>query len=189
MDAGTSENWEDDPGWHLGWHLLLLLVPYAWTQYLRRSRGDLLANLRSVYLSFPSSMILFGVVIPFVLPFHGDQQTLPWAMALVAIGVVTTLLMRVLERPLPCDSLAGGFRTRMFLRIAFAETTALFGFVFAFIVLSGWLYYFAVLLSVPGLIRAAPTRGALIREQQELTARGCGRSLVAALRTTRPEPK
>jgi hypothetical protein len=75
----------------------------------------------------------------------------------------------------------------MFLRIAFAQSIALFGFVFAFTSMSNWLYYFAVVLSLPSLLRAAPTRAALIREQDELTAQGCSHSLIAALRTTLPK--
>ena len=188
MDAETGEEWGEDPGWHLGWHSLLLLVPIVWMRYARRAGGDSLVNMRSVYLSFPGSLILFGVVIPFVVPFASDGA-LPWALALAAIALVDSVLPRMFERPILCDSLAEHFRTRMFLRIAFANTTALVGFVFAFSANSGWLYYFGLLLSIPGLVRAAPTRGALIREQDELTARGCNKSLVAALRTTPPKPK
>jgi hypothetical protein len=124
-----------------------------------------------------------------VVPFRGDQATLPWAIALVVLAVATFTFPRVVERPMPCDALAGYFRTRFFLRIAFANTTALFGFVFAFTAVSNWLYYFGVLLSIPGLVRAAPTKAALVREQDELTARGCNQSLVAALRTTPPKPR
>ena len=186
MDGDTGEHWSDDPGWRLGWHTLLLVVPYVWMRYLRRAGGDPLVNLRSVYLSFPGSLIVFGLVLLFALPFRGDRATLPWALAIAAIAVVDSVLPRMFERPMPCDSLAGYFRTRMFLRIAFANTTALLGFVAAFAAMSSWLYYFGLVLSIPGLVRAAPTRAALIRDQDELTARGCDRSLVAAIRGTPP---
>lgn len=189
MDADHSEQWDEDPGWRVGWHSLTLFVPYLWMRDLRRRDGDPLVNLRSVYLSFPLSLIGFCVVLLFVLPFRGDQATLPWALAIAGIAAIESVLPRIIERPMPCDSLAGYFRTRMFLRIACANTTALVGFVFAFATNSSWLYYFGLLLSIPGLVRAAPTKAALVRDQDELTARGCNKSLVAALRTTPPKPK
>jgi hypothetical protein len=74
-------------------------------------------------------------------------------------------------------------------RIAFANTTALLGLVAAYASVNGWLYYFGLLRSIPEDVRAAPTRRALIREQNELTARGCDHSLVAALRSTPPKPR
>jgi len=189
MDAETNEEWGEDPGWRLRWSSVVVLIPFVSRFYLRRAGGDPLVNLRSVYLSFPGSLTFFALVIPFVVPFHADRTTFAWALALVAIAAVDSLLPRLIERPMPCDSLAGYFRTRMFLRIAFANSIALFGFVFAFTALSGWLYYFGLALSVPGLVRAAPTKAALIREQDELTARGCDHSLVAALRSTPPKRK
>jgi hypothetical protein len=188
MDADSAEQWDDDPGWRGGWHSLVILIPYVSRFYLRRAGGDPLVNLRSVYLSFVASLVFSGLVLPFVVPFRGDKATLGWLIALVALAVVDSVVPRLVERPLACDTLAGGFRTRMFLRVAFAQSIALFGFVFAFTSMSNWLYYFAVLLSIPGLLRAAPTKAALIREQDELTARGCNRSLVAALRTGPPRP-
>ena len=77
----------------------------------------------------------------------------------------------------------------MFLRLAFANSIARFGFIFAFITMSGWLYYFGLALALPGHLRAAPTRTALIREQDELTARGCNGSLLEALRRSPPSVK
>lgn len=77
MDRDAGEQWDEDPGWRIGWHTLLIVVPYVWIRYLRRPGGDPLVNLRSVYLSFPASLVLFGVVIPFTLPFRGDYATRP----------------------------------------------------------------------------------------------------------------
>ena len=110
----------------------------------------------------------------------------PWLPILAAIGVLCTGLNHAVERPLDCstdEKLAGSYRTRFFLRIAFAETVALFGFVFAFIGAARWIYYLGAAFS---LIRfwtvAAPTRSALARDQETLNAAGCSRLLVAALR-------
>ncbi|SRR5258708_36268299 len=186
MPGEQSEQWDEDPGWRIGVRSLVLMIPYVHFIYMRRTSGDTLVNLRSLYLSFLGSLVLYGLVLPFVVPFRGDRATLPWAIALIVLAIATFAFPRVVERPMPCDSLAGYFRTRFFLRIAFANTTALFGFVFAFTTMSNWMYYLGVLLSIPGFVRAAPTRTALIREQDELTARGCNHSLIAALRSTPP---
>ncbi len=187
MDGDTGEQWGEDPGWRLNWRMLLPVQLQL--RYFSRSGADPLIALRAVYLTFPMYLILFGLVIPFVVPFRGDRETLPWALALAAIAIIDSVLPRMFERPIPCDSLAGYFRTRMFLRLAFANSIALFGFIFAFTTMSGWLYYFGLALAVPGLLRAAPTRTALIREQDELTARGCDRSLLEALRRSPPSVK
>jgi hypothetical protein len=187
VDGDTGERWDEDPGWQLRWRTMGVLIPYSHLLYRRRARGDPLVNLRYVWLSFPGSLVTFGLVIPFVLPLHGDSTAVLWV---VGIGVLTLVYFAVtprIGRPLPCDSdhkLATAYRARMFMRIAYAESTALFGFVAAFLTSSGWAYYVCVLFSLPGLMRAAPTNAALIREQDELTARGCDRSLVAAIRRT-----
>ena len=90
------------------------------------------------------------------------------------------------EKPLDCASdtaLAGAYRTRFFLRIALAESVGLFGFTFAFIGGGKWLYYAGAAFTLFRFwTHAAPTRSALVRDQEDLNASGCGRSLVAALR-------
>jgi hypothetical protein len=192
MDTDGDMEPTEDPGWRLRWSSLIVLIPYLTRFYLRRAHGDPLVNLRSVYMSFLGSLFTFGVVIPFVLPFAGDRAAALWAIGIGIMALALFVVTRRFERPLSCESetkLAGGFRARMFLRVAFGETTALWGFVAAFLSKSGWVYYFGALCSLPALLRAAPTKAALIREQDELAARGCNRSLVAALRSTplRPE--
>src|SRR3954465_12518740 len=132
MDGDHGEQWDEDPGWRVGWRSLVFMIPYVPFIYMGRTRGGSLVNLRSLYLAFLGSLVLYGFVLPFVVPFRGDRATLPWAIALIVVAIATFAFPRVVERPMPCDALAGYFRTRFFLRIAFANTTALFGFVFAF---------------------------------------------------------
>ena len=89
------------------------------------------------------------------------------------------------ERPLDCSSdsaLVQAYRTRLFLRIAFAESIALFAFVFCFVNGPKWIYYLGAGITSVRMAMYAPTRQALERDQEELAARGCDRSLVAALR-------
>ena len=185
MDSGTGEEWGEDPGWRLNWRVFLLVLPQLQIRYLRRAGGDALVMLRSLYLSFLTSLVLYGVVLSFITPFRGDDAALSWLIFIGALTIFNLLLVRRLERQLSCDSdasLVGAYRTRFFLRIALAESIVLFGFVAASVTKSTWVYFAAVFLSVPGFLRAAPTRAALSRDQDELTAQGCGRSLVAAFR-------
>lgn len=192
MDGDSGEQWDEDPGWHLSWRTIAVLIPYSHVFYVRRARDDPLVNLRKVWLSFPGSLVMFGLVLPFVLPLRGDSTAVLWVLG---IGVLTLAYFAVtvrIERPLQCDSdskLATTYRARMFLRVAYAESTALFGFVAAFLTSSSWVYYVCVLFSLPGLLRAAPTKAALLRDQDELTGRGCDHSLIEALRRTPPGNK
>jgi F0F1-type ATP synthase membrane subunit c/vacuolar-type H+-ATPase subunit K len=185
MPDDADQRWSEDPGWRLNWRLFLLAIPQLQMRYLRRAGGDALVMLRSLYLSFLTSLVLYGVVLAFILPFRGTDAARTWLIVIGVLAIFNALLVPRFERPLSCDSdvtLVEGYRTRFFLRIAFAESIALFGFVAAFTTNSSWVYFAAVFLSVPGFLRAAPTRAALNRDQDELTARGCGRSLVSAFR-------
>ena len=192
MTQESGEDWSTDPGWRPSWKTLILAMPYARLLYRRRSRGDQLIDLRNVYASFPLTLVAFGVVLPFILPLRTGSAAIFWLLGVALLTVLTTIAVHRIVRPLPCDSdarLAAGFRARMYLRVAFADSTALFGFVAAFVTTSSWVYYVCVLMAAPGLSRAAPTRAALIRAQDALNAQGCGRSLVAALRQTPAKPK
>jgi hypothetical protein len=88
------------------------------------------------------------------------------------------------ERPLVCTddvALAGSYRTRFFVRVAFAETAALFGFVGFFIASVWWVYPAGAAITLIGFARAAPTRAKLRRDQERLNEQSCFRSLVTAL--------
>ncbi len=189
MTGEPGKQRDEDPGWHLNWRVLPLAFPYGRFLFRRQwARGDSLINLRNIYLSFPLSLA-FLVIVPLgVVPFHRGSSAYAWAIGIGVFAVVAQIAAtRLVQRPMPCDSdetLAAGYRARMFLRVAFANTPALFGFTAAFVTESSWVFYAALLLAIPGLVRAAPTRAALVREQDALNASGCDRSLVAALRRT-----
>lgn len=179
-------NPNEDPGWPRTMSALAFMVPGLMQRRLRRPGVDGLTLLRQLTVSYTASTVLLGVVLLFMSSRGGDA--LPWLLGLVVLAVFATLIGRVVERPLDCSSdaaLAGVYRTRFFLRVVFAETVALFAFVFA---LSGgpkWIYFvgaaFTLLRFWTGI---APTRSALVREQEALNARGCGLSLIAALRSS-----
>jgi hypothetical protein len=183
----------DDPGWRPTIAVLLLLVPVAqfwylfW--YLRRQRsGDPLVLLRSVFLSFSIALVAFGVVLARIgdLP---NGPVVPWLPFIIAVSVISVIgLHLMMRRPLACASettLARSYRSRFFTTIALTEYVALFAFVFTFLGSPAWLYdAAAVFVLIRFWTTSAPTRSALQRDQDELNARGCELSLIAALRAT-----
>jgi hypothetical protein len=158
---------------------------------------DHLVILRALFLLYCAALIAVGVVAAIVELGHGvgggiGVPTGLLALAIGVLGVLSLVGSRVVEKPLDASSdpvLLGSYRRRFFMRLAFAEAPALFGFV-AFI-LSGarWLYLIGGVFSVIGLGITAPTAGNLARDQDALSAAGFHKSLVATLRgrTTQPE--
>jgi F0F1-type ATP synthase membrane subunit c/vacuolar-type H+-ATPase subunit K len=184
MDEQGDERWDEDPGWQLDWRVLIAVLPGGQQLLVRRSSGDNLALLRNLFVSFVSSIVLFGVVIAFI-PISQHGPAGPWVGATLAVAVISLIGTRTANRPLDCSSnrsIAAGYRTQFFLRVAFAESIALFAFCFTFTNGPKWLYYFGGALTLFRMASFAPTPGALTRMQDDLAARGCSRSLVAALR-------
>jgi F0F1-type ATP synthase membrane subunit c/vacuolar-type H+-ATPase subunit K len=154
---------------------------------LHQTQGD-----SDLYLSFVLALALFGFVLSFIAPFRSEHDGLAWAIGIGALAIVNLWMIGRIEQPLLCESeeaLGGSYRTRLFVRLAFGESTALLGFVAAFVIDGNWIYFFAALCSVPAFLRLAPTKAALIRDQDELTSRGCALSLIEAIRSTPPRPK
>ena len=143
--------------------------------------------IRQVFTSFCLALVGFGVVIALLYgssnpPAHPPAAAIAILIVLSGLG---GLLGRGTERPLICESdetLRGSYRMRFFLRIAFAEQSALFGFVGFFLTYAWWPYPAGVALAALGFARAAPTRANLAQDEADLRGQGCGRSLVQALR-------
>jgi hypothetical protein len=181
---------EEDPGWpSLGDWLRQAFVPMVRPRRAHEPAGNKLVGMRALYLRFVASPLLFGVVLAILAGSSdrsdGSVDGAIVAAAVVAIGVATLVLARAMERGLDCatdDALARSYRTRFFLRLAFAQTASLAGFVGFFLVGHElWAYVLGALLAVPTSWRAAPTAAHLARDQAILSAGGCGRSLVKAL--------
>jgi F0F1-type ATP synthase membrane subunit c/vacuolar-type H+-ATPase subunit K len=181
---------DDDPGWPPGLFILIGLIPGGIQWYLRRrGKSDGLIMLRQVFLSFSLALVSFGVVLAFLkMP---DTAVLPWLPLLMVLAIASLVVARVAEKPLDCAALSGSYRTRFFLRLALAESVALFGFVFAFIGGGKWIYYAGAAFTLARFwTYVAPTRAALTRDQHQLNASGCGQSLIAALREpSAPNPR
>jgi F0F1-type ATP synthase membrane subunit c/vacuolar-type H+-ATPase subunit K len=167
---------------------LAFLIPRVTLRRARNPGSDGLFILRQTMVSFSVALVVFGVVLPFT-DRHGDSA-LPWVAILAVMAVASIVLTRLVEKPLDCTSpttLGGSYRTRFFVRVAFAESVALFGFVFAFAGGPVWIYYVGAAFALVRFWTAiAPTRVALADDQRLLDARGCGLSLIATLRGAPP---
>jgi hypothetical protein len=185
----TEDDRSQDPGWNLGWRSPILFVPGVLQYRVRHAAGDGLVLLRDVFVSFVGSLVLFGVILTFVVAGRQYGSPWPWVVAILAIGVISSIVSNVVARPLDCSGdlkLAGSYRTRFYTRMAFAEIPAMFAFVFAFTNGPAWLYYLGAVITLVRMAMAAPTPTAIRRDQDALDARGCERSLVAALRRLPP---
>jgi len=178
----------DDPGWRLSWKTLLLaLVPSVGIRLARNSAKDSLQILRNVFISFCTAVVLIGVVVLLLGDIDPKQPDRPTLAVLIVVGVsvISLTLQRLLARPLDCAtpaSLAATYRTRFFLRIAFAETCSLVAFAVYIVIGPGWVYLLGLTFTLFGFTLAAPTRAKLRADQDALGTRGCTLSLVAALR-------
>jgi F0F1-type ATP synthase membrane subunit c/vacuolar-type H+-ATPase subunit K len=187
--AMSSDTRDDDPGWPLG-ILLLALVPGVGARRARQriagQRPDGLVATRMLFVSFTSALLMYGLVVFWVTAGQsGPNPPTTLAVALVIVGAGVSLVEPLFEKRLDCTTnatLIGSFRTRFFVRVAFAEVPALLGFVGAMVLYQPWPYLCGLLFAAIGFARLAPTRGALRRDQQQLDGGGCGRSLVRALR-------
>jgi cbb3-type cytochrome oxidase subunit 3 len=138
------------------------------------------------------SLVLIGVV---VIALTGNGTAEPDRLAasvvaagVVAYGVLSLFAPRLIERPLDCSdesALVTGYRTRLFLRIAFAHAAALVGFVGFFLSGEAWMYPLGAIFALVGYVSLAPSRRNLERDQEELNQQGCGLSLTGVLVTRR----
>jgi len=189
---------DDDPGWPLSWRTFLwLLVPRLGLQrQIRRAADgevDGLLLLRQVFLTFTLALAMFGVVLAVLYPSSKPPRDPATALVigLLVLGVVGLVLGMRIEKPLDCTDdlrLATTYRQRFFLRIAFAEAAALYGFVGYFLISAWWPYPVGVATAAIGFTRAAPTSRHLARDQELLNERQCHRVLVRAIRGSRPPP-
>jgi F0F1-type ATP synthase membrane subunit c/vacuolar-type H+-ATPase subunit K len=183
---------DDDPGWPSLRSSLIFLLPGGIQYGMRRRRDegiDGLLVIRQVFLSFVGALIGFGIVVAVLYQSSTPLKDPPVAFAagLSVLGIVGVAIEPRIGGPLNCTSdaaLAGSFRTRFFLRMAFANAAALFGFVGFFLTYAWWPYPVGLGIAAFAFSRTAPTRGNLRREQERLVSTSCYRSLVRALRGT-----
>jgi F0F1-type ATP synthase membrane subunit c/vacuolar-type H+-ATPase subunit K len=187
----------EDPGWGpLGKVVLGLFLPWLAIRRAASASSNALVTLRSVFLAFALAQVFIGVVVLFLVGgAEGEPELEPEvaAGAVLVIGTVLVLVSRTLLRQLPCTDLGrlvGAYRTRFFLRLAFAESSTLLGFVGSLLSDSALPYLAGLVPAAIGFARLAPTRGNLQREDDALLAQGCAHSLYGALAqaTLGPQP-
>lgn len=183
--AGTSD--ERDPGWFSAGTFLWMLVPAVGLRRASREAANALQHVRLVFTSFALSLVLIGLVAVLQTSGEGVEESVSGAVAgivVAAVGVLSLLAPRIVAPPLDCSStetLVAGYRTRFFLRMAFANVAALVGFVGVFLSGEWWPYPLGAAFTAIGMARLAPTRRNLERDEESLIAAGCGRSLMEAL--------
>jgi len=188
---------EQDPGWRraLG-GLWWILVPGQIIRQQKRDTADGvhgLTTLRRLFSSFAALLIIVGAVVVYLSATTTlDRHPLAGidvAICVIVYGVFSLVAPRLAEKPLDCSEdrrLAASYRTRFFLRIAFADSAALLAFVGFMVSDNGWLYALGAAFAAVGFYRVAPTAANLAVDQQALTDASCPRSLIAALATLPP---
>ena len=196
MAAGDGP---EDPGWRsalvgLWW----VLVPGQMIRQQRRATAagtHGLTILRRLFASFACALVMIGAVVVLLsatttLTRH-PLPSIDVAIGVLLYGVFSVFVPRLIEKPLDCSSdqrLAGTYRTRFFLRLAFANAAALLGFVGFMESNNGWFYALGVAFAAIGFYRVAPSAANLAKDQQALSDASCSRSLIAALATLPPPP-
>jgi cbb3-type cytochrome oxidase subunit 3 len=177
----------NDPGWPRSL-LWVLVPPLAIRRAQRSGDANVLQLLRLLFTSFAMSLVLIGVVVIALADSEPAEADRPAASVVaagvVAYGALSLFAPRLIERPLDCSdetALVSGYRTRLFLRIAFANAAALIGFVGFFLSGAAWMYPLGAIFAVMGYVRLAPSRRNLERDQEELNQQGCGLSLTGLL--------
>ena len=185
MELGPSDQ---DPGWGSPAKVLLGLVLPGVAMRRAKTAPNALVALRAVFVSFVMAILLYGVVLIFIVSGDDGDASLGVGTATAgvgAVGFVCILLSATIGGELRCGSLEellGSYRTRFFLRVAFAELAALVGFVATFLAESLTPYLLGAAFALVGFARLAPTRSRLQSEQDELRRRGCAHGIYDALR-------
>jgi F0F1-type ATP synthase membrane subunit c/vacuolar-type H+-ATPase subunit K len=184
----VSDDLGDDPGWHLSWKtFVLVLVPGRNLGVAKNGAKDSLQLLRSIFVRLCVTVVLVGVVVLIMGDLNPEQPDRPALAAPIVVGVsvICLVLQRIVPGPLDCSNpatLAATYRTRFFLRMAFAEACSLVAFALFILFGPGWVYAVGLGFTLFGFKIAGPTRAGLRADQDALSLSGCDLSLVAALR-------
>jgi hypothetical protein len=171
--------------WRVDWRSFTLFLPNGTESYMRRNDADLRIALRSIVVVF-SGALLFLASFLATFPDLPNGAVMPWLALLAVIAAASLNTARLLtHQPLDCssdDALAAAYMPMMCIRLALAESIALFALTFTFLGGPAWTYYVGAACSLIWLwAGVAPTRSTLARDQRHLAEQGCERSLAAAL--------
>jgi len=181
---------DDDPGWPLSPRILLFGIPLLGRRQrakVMRGEGDSLVLLRQVFLAFCLELAAFGIMLALLYPTSAPPSDRPTLLiiGLLAVTIPGIVWSTRFSPPLKCAdeaALATSYGARFFMRMAFSDSAALFGFVGFFLTYDWWPYPAGVAIAAAGFSRTAPTRANLRRDQERLATEACFRSLTSALR-------
>jgi hypothetical protein len=171
----------EDPGWP--WFSTTLLPGMTRRYIVMHSADDQRRVLRSVTVGFVEMLVAISALGVW-LGLGAARGASPVLLTVCGVAMLAPVLGRRAARPLDCTTdvaLVESYRTRFFLRAAFANVPGLAGFV---VIASGgpaWLFGVGVVVALVAFAVDAPTRAHLAAEDAALRADGCDRSLVAAL--------
>ncbi len=179
----------EDPGWRSARpSVRSILIPRLATARAARETDDRLVTLRMLFVSFSTALALVGVIVVVLYAggdIGGSLDAWPTAAVLALTGSGCLLAARTVPKPLECtdaQTLALGYQTRFFLRLAFSESPALLGFVGFILTGNPLLYPLGAAFSAAGFAWLAPTRANLAADELQLAAIGCPYRLTTALR-------
>lgn len=178
----------DDPGWNIGAKAIARgLNPFVPIERRLVQGVAPVVQLRQLFISFAIGLALVTVVVVVL----GDQvdgtEPLALSAGIVTVSGILSLLAPSIVRSRldgsSTDSLVASYRTRFFLRIAFAESAALAAFAIALALGPWWVYFIGLACSIVGFVRLAPTRAHIEAEERALFDRGSDVALRDALYT------
>lgn len=179
----------EDPGWGTAARRFLpfILLPALATKKAAPDEPRIVA-LRTAFLAFLAALLGFLVVLVVLFPLTSPRPVDAIVYGLVAVGPLTlaaipwgrSRLLRFCGTP---SELAGVYASTMFISVAFVESAALFGFVATFLAEALWPYLAGMLFALIGFAAIAPTSDRIRRLDENLSRRGCHRSLRAGLYT------
>ena len=165
--------------------MLFALVPTLGARAAVRS-GNGLTLMRQACLAFATACTLIWV--PVLLVWSDGRSSgvdgRTAALVVVVVGVVLQLLAGVVVAAPVADDEATVRRLAqrsMFLRVALAESAALVGFAGFLFTTNPMVYAAGYVVTLAGLVDAAPTAAKLDRQQQALRAVGSDVELLAVL--------
>lgn len=199
MDAGEHDKTKD-PGWRvLLEELPSMLRPTAGLRGLRGlGGGDDLLVVRIVFIALVAAVV--GAVWPlmFILditanPKLTDLPTAPTTPVVAAVVAVGLAALAFTSRPPRFDcrddaTLARTYLAYVLRRGAIAEAATAVGYLGSIAVGNMGPYVVGAACTLLALSRIAPTAAKLTDAQQTLTAAGCSRSLIGALRRNANRP-
>jgi hypothetical protein len=208
MSLDPSGDVTADPGWSgAAHHAALMLIPGVGIQRyqarIRRDGTDGLVVTRTIFLTFALALAAIGGVVAVLTNFsnldHGPHRpdasmTRGFTAAPVVISTAALIVSARIGGRLRVTAtttaarLAGLYRARFFIRIAFSDACALIGFSGFVSTGRWWLYLIGAAFAAVGFAMVAPTAGHLRRDQDTIDETWSGLNLIAALRSTPPPP-